>query len=83
MFYSMSDDDEDEVDRGCSAMDIDEGSDDDNGQLQGLPSREMADRKTKGRPRCLIAFLTPRMAAKLFWQGVALCKLLDCEFLNF
>ena len=27
----------------------------------------------------IIAFLTPRMACKMFWQGLALCKKLDGE----
>ncbi len=35
--------------------------------------------QTEEEARCLIAYLTPRMACKLFWQGMTLCRLLDSE----
>ena len=31
------------------------------------------------RPERIIAYLTPRMACKMFWQGLALCKKLEGE----
>ena len=83
LFYSLLDDGSDDEDGLSDAMDVDGESSDDGGgsssQQKHGGRREVEERKTK-RPRCLIAFLTPRMAAKLFWQGVALCKLLDSKW---